>query len=172
MSRLIAQLDETLAALSALSPAPALIGGLAVTAHRVPRSTQDIDLLVDAEHADRVAAAMLALGYRCLHRSEDAANYVRADERVDFLFARRPLARAFLRDADCIGERRVVQVEALIAFKLQALVNDPRRHYDRGDLVALLRNNRERLDMARIRDYFALFERAPLLDELLAEAAP
>lgn len=36
-----------------------------------------------ADHADAIDAELVKLGYRCLHRSLDAANYARADERVE-----------------------------------------------------------------------------------------
>jgi len=35
---------------------------------------------------------LIALGYRRVHRSADADNHRRSDERVDFIFARRPAA--------------------------------------------------------------------------------
>ncbi len=40
----------------------ALIGGLALASHKVIRATQDIDLLADADVADRVDAAVTRLG--------------------------------------------------------------------------------------------------------------
>ena len=60
----------------------ALIGGLALASHKVVRATQDVDLLVDADDAERIDRTLAAMGYRCLHRSTDAANYERDDERV------------------------------------------------------------------------------------------
>jgi hypothetical protein len=51
-----------------------LIGGLAVVAHQVVRTTKDVDFLLEADAADRVHDALLDLGYQCLYRSEDAAN--------------------------------------------------------------------------------------------------
>jgi len=67
-----------------------------------------------------------------------------------------------------LAAHRVVRAEGLIAFKLQALVNDPRRTRDLEDIRELLRANRMTLDMQQIRGYFQLFEREGLLDELLA----
>jgi hypothetical protein len=46
-------------------------------------------------------------------------------------------------------------------------VNDPRRTQDLEDIRALLRANHETLNMEEVREYFRLFEREPLLDELL-----
>ena len=52
---------------------------------------------------------------------------------------------------------------------VQGLVNDPRRTQDLEDIRALLRANRATLDMEELREYFRLFNREPLLDELLRE---
>lgn len=131
-----------------------------------------MDFLVAAEDAERVHALLLSLGYRCIHRSEDAANYVRDDEGFDLLYAHRPIARQLLQQAatrdTALGRLRIISAEGLIGFKLQALCNDPSRGRDLDDIRQLLSQNRSRLNMAEVRQYFVLFEREPLLDELLA----
>ncbi len=68
-----------------------------------------------------------------------------------------------------LGKLRVVRAEGLIGFKLQALVNEPRRTQDLEDIRALLRANRATLDMEQVRGYFRLFQRESQLDELLRE---
>jgi len=172
-SRLGRQIAEVTGALSAIGARFALIGGLALASHKVVRATQDVDLLTDAEKADEIEAELVRLGYRCLYRSADAGNYVRGDERVDLLYASRSIARRLLADAlelkSEIGALRVVSAEGLIGFKLQALVNDPRRTQDLEDIRALLRANHQTLDMKAVREYFRLFDRELLLDELLRE---
>lgn len=172
-SRLGQQIAEVAAALSAIGARHALIGGLALASYKVVRATQDIDLLVEAARADEIDATVRALGYRCLHRSADAANYARGDERVDFLYAARPIARRLLETAPQIrtslGELRVVSAEGLIGFKLQGWVNDPQRTQDLEDIRALLRANAGALDMAEVRKYFRLFDRETLFDDLLRE---
>ncbi len=174
ISRLGRQIAEVAAALNANGVGFALIGGLALASHKVVRATQDVDLLSDAERADDIDALLTQLGYRCVHRSADAANYARGDERVDFLYASRPIARRLLTTAreleTALGDLRVVSAEGLIGFKLQALVNDPSRTRDLEDIRALLRANRGRLDTAEMRGYFRLFDREALLDELLRES--
>ena len=173
LSRLGKQIAEVAAALHANGVGFALIGGLALASHKVIRATQDVDLLAEAERADDIDAQLTQLGYRCLHRSADAANYGRDDERVDFLYASRPIARHLLATArelkTALGDLRVVSAEGLIGFKLQALVNDPSRTRDLEDIRALLRANRGTLDTAELRRYFGLFDRDALLDELLRE---
>ena len=173
LSRLGKQIAEIAAALNAIDARFALIGGLALASHKVVRATQDIDLLVESERADDLDAILVKLGYHCLHRSADAANYVRGDEQVDFLYADRPIARRLLADAGgrttALGDLRVVSAEGLIGFKLQGWVNDSRRTQDLEDIRALLRANRAALDMDELREYFRLFDREALLDELLLE---
>ena len=172
-SRLGRQIAEIASVLNNINASFALIGGLALASHNVIRATQDVDLLVALEKADEIEIELTKLGYRCLHRSPDAANYSRGTERLDFLYASRPIARRLLADArtlsTSLGTLRVINPEGLIGFKLQGFVNDPRRTQDLEDIRALLRANRERLDLAEVRGYFALFGREALLDELLRE---
>lgn len=172
-SRLGRQLAEVATALNAIGVRFALIGGLALASYRVIRATQDVDLLVEADKAEEIEVQLARLGYRRLYRSAEAANYARGDERVDLLYARRPVAQRLLADAmqrkTALGDLRVVSAEGLIGFKLQGFVNDPHRTQDLEDIRALLRVNRAALDMAAVREYFRLFERETLLDELLRE---
>ena len=133
-SRLGRQITEIVAMLDRADAPAALIGGLALASHGVVRATQDVDFLTDAGLANVLHGELLTLGYRCLHRSPDAANYVRGDERLDLLYASRPVARRLLAEAQPHANADTV---------------------NRGDL----------------RDYFRLFDREVLLDELLAELA-
>lgn len=171
MSDLAEQIREALAMFARNGTEPALIGGLAVVAHRVVRATKDVDFLVEIDAAQKVHDALLELGYQCIYRSGDAANYVRATEGLDLLYAHRPLARRLLAQAATretpLGRMRIISVEGLIGFKLQGFVNDPKRTRDLDDIRALLQIHRTSLDMNELREYFALFNRPELLDELL-----
>jgi hypothetical protein len=93
IARLGKQIAEVAAALNSNSVGFALIGGLALASHKVVRATQDFDLLAQAERADDIDARLTQLGYRCLQPSRNAANCACGDERVDFLYASRPIAR-------------------------------------------------------------------------------
>lgn len=172
-SRLARQLAELAAALHGIEAPCALIGGLALASHGVVRGTIDVDFLVDAAAGEGIDRLLSGLGYRVVHRSQDAATYIRGDERVDLLYAHRPIALTLLAGArevaGAMRPLRVVSAEGLVAFKLQALVNDPRRTQDLEDIRALLRANRASLDMAEVRGYFRLFDREGQLDELLDE---
>lgn len=171
MSNLAEQIREALSMFARNDTQPALIGGLAVVAHQVVRATKDVDFLVEAEAAHKVHDALLQLGYQCLYRSEDAANYVRGTQGLDLLYAHRPLARRLLAQASeretPMGRLRVISVEGLIGFKLQGFVNDATRTRDLDDIRALLRIHRCSLDMNALREYFALFNKPELLNELL-----
>ena len=85
-------------------------------------------------------------------------------------YAHRPTARRLLSEADerqtGFGRLRVIGAEGLIAFKLQAYVNDPTRLRDLDDLRALFKANAGQLDMDEVRRYFALFDREDLLEAL------
>ncbi len=173
VSRLGRQIAEVIAALDRRGVRFALIGGLALAPHKVIRGTQDVDLLTAASSSDDIDAELRQLGYVCLHRSADAGNYTRGDERVDFLYASRPTALQLLSDATehqtPFGDLRVVSAEGLIALKLQALVNNPRRTQDLEDIRALIRANRTTLDFDAVREYFRLFDREALLAEILRD---
>jgi hypothetical protein len=172
-SRLGKQLEEAIATLDGMGARFALIGGLALAPHKVVRATQDVDLLIDADVADVVDRALTGIGYKCLHRSADAANYLRGDQRLDFLYAHRPVARQLLQAAPQLntpfGTLHVVSAEGLIAFKLQGWVNDPRRGQDLQDIRALIRANRNTLNLTDVREYFRLFNQESLLEEILSE---
>lgn len=174
MARLAEQIKEALAAFAGIKQPPALIGGLALAAHQVIRATEDVDFLVDADEAEQLHGILIGLGYTCIHRSENAANYVRGDEGLDLLYAHRPIARRLLEKAEprdtAMGRLRVISAEGLIAFKLQGYANDASRVRDLDDIRALLRQHHARLNMDEVREYFALFDRQDLLDELLAQA--
>lgn len=173
-SRLGRQISEAASALDAIGARFALIGGLALAAHKVVRATQDVDLLVEVAKSGEIDAELAKLGYRCLHRGADSATYTRADERLDLIYASRPIAGRLLNNAKeartALGRLHVVSAEGIIGFKLQALVNDPRRTQDLEDIRALIRANRSELDMSEIREYFRIFERESLLDEILAQS--
>jgi len=156
----------------------ALIGGFALPFHGVQRATGDVDFLVDVEGSDALHEALVAAGARCLHRSEDAANYSasRGLAPVDFIYARRERAREMLRRARPMPLRGarlrvpVVDAEALIGLKLQAVVNAPqRRAQDHADIAALVAIKRDSLNTALLREYYRLFGLEPELDRLLAE---
>jgi hypothetical protein len=157
----------------------ALIGGFALPFYGVQRATGDIDFLVEATGADALHAALLHAGAESLHRSPDAANYAPGTSGlapIDCIYARRDRALQMLARARLASMRSahirvpVVDAEALIGLKLQALVNAPeRRTQDAADIRALLAANKTALNQELLRDYYSLFGREQELNELLEE---
>jgi len=125
----------------------------------VIRATQDVDLLIDASQAGTAEGILTRLGYHCIYRSGDAGNCQRNDERVDLLYAQRPIARRLLAEAPArqtpFGMLRVVGLEGLIGFNLTGLVNDPRRTQDLEDIRAPLRAIRDSDDSFKCANIFA-----------------
>jgi hypothetical protein len=153
----------------------ALIGGLALAAHGAARATIDLDLMADADRSDDIDRLLRSRGYDCLHRTEHVANYASLDPvrgRVDFLLARHARGRAILARAEThsiLGHViRVIDASDLIGLKVQSSSNDPsRRRRDLADIEKLLQA--AQVDLARVREYFRLFDREKELDALLAE---
>ena len=158
----------------------AVIGGVAMGVYGVLRTTVDIDLLVDGSCAARLEPLLTEEGYTLSFRWEESSHYTptRGDRcPLDVLHAHRAhsmgmLARARRRPlADGAFSLPVVELEDLIGLKVQAMVNDPDRW--RGELVdmrALLEAAASRtvkVDMERVREYFALFNEEKQLEELL-----
>lgn len=176
VARLADQLREAIQALEAIGARPVLIGGLAVSVHRVVRGTRDVDFLVRGDCADEIDKALHALGYTCIHRSTDAANYVRGHEGIDLIYAHRPVALRLWAMAKVhetsIGPLHVVSAEGLIGLKLQAWVNDPTRLEDLSDIRRVMEANAATLDWHEVEEYFQLFDRLDLLDELRPHRHP
>ena len=115
---------------------------------------------------------MQELGFEVLARGASVSSYVLEHLRVDFLLARREYGRRMLERAGQVSLARhlavkVVQVEDLIALKLQALVSDPRRGRDRADVEALLRSASATVNMDQVRDYARAIGAERELDEIL-----
>ena len=156
-----------------------LIGGFALPFHGVMRATADVDFLVDATGADHLHEALIHAGERCLHRTEELANYESTTPQlapIDLLYARRPATLAMLERARATTPPNadisvpVVDAEGIIGLKVQAMANAPaRRDRERDDIRELLTARGDRLDLQLIRDYYRRFGLEAELDELLDE---
>lgn len=157
----------------------ALIGGLALQAAGITRTTRDIDLLILSESAEKIKNILLRRGYELIHESEDVLNFAGKKlelGRIDFLLAHRKYACAMLKRAEekLVLEGKfkikVLKIEDLIGLKMQASSNDPQRlHQDIADIKSLIKNNYSALDMGLVREYFGLFDREKELDNIIAE---
>ncbi len=159
----------------------ALIGGLAVLVHGIPRTTIDIDILVEEDALPALDAALFGAGFSLEFRWEESSHFVQASGTaltpVDALHARRAHSRNMLTRAELRSfgpdERLypVVQPEDLVALKVQALCNDRERApHETADLRGIFEVadfNSSPLDREKITEYFSLFGRLDLLDRLL-----
>ena len=145
----------------------AVAGGLAIHAWGRSRTTNDIDFVVDGAVQSRVLAFSELIGYRTLHVSAGYSNHEHPDHvfgAVDFMYvygqtAERVFAEASQRLVAGDAEAPVPKPEHLIAMKVQAIKNAPRRvSIDVPDIEYLLRL--PGVDRNTVRDYF---ERAGLL---------
>jgi hypothetical protein len=123
----------------------ALIGGFALALHGVSRSTVDIDFLVHRDDLSKIDTIMKELGYNCIYRSEDVSQFtspLKVFGEVDFIHAFRDISvemlerveqKGIFHDAILI---KVLRVEDLIAFKVQAIANDEsRKALDLNDVM-------------------------------------
>lgn len=159
----------------------AFIGGFALQAAGISRSTGDIDFLVPSQDAEKIRKIMALKGYKLLHESPDVLNFLGESSalgRVDFLLAHRKYALAMLARANHkkvldAMDVKVVRPEDLIGLKVQAVANTPeRRDKDFGDVRELLKMHRATLDLELIREYFRIFGMEPDLDKLLQGTSP
>jgi hypothetical protein len=166
----------------------AVMGGLAASTWRHLRATQDVDLLVGTDTLDpnRLLRELQARGFRPkLHppiRTIGPDSFLQLlfeppgaylDLQVDLLFAdceykRHALSRRVpFRLPDGSFEFLVLTCEDLILFKLKA-----DRLIDRIDVVALLQENRSRLDFTYLATWLTRNQVRPLWSECWSSAFP
>jgi hypothetical protein len=133
----------------------AVIGGLAVSHHAVPRLTQDIDLVVLHEDTGRVRALFPG----CYQRGTAVVEvYDVEGTRVDFLPAKLRYQREVLRNAgpgEIQGTKaRVASVRDLVLLKMFAAPNRHElsaRRQDEADITGLLQFNASTITGEEIR---------------------
>lgn len=94
--------------------------------------------------------------------------------RIDFLLARRKYTLDMLNragDQPVLDGRftvKTVRPDDLIGLKVQSSSNDRGRYYqDMADIRSILANERGKLDMDHVREYFRMFGREKELEGLL-----
>jgi hypothetical protein len=125
----------------------AVVGGLAMAAYGLPRTTLDLDVVVELAAQPDLVEHMEALGYETLHRSEGYSNHAHTDDvmgGVDFVYVRGETAAklfAAVRYVPGPGGRPipVPSPEHLAAMKVLAMRNDPARTFEElGDIRHLI----------------------------------
>jgi hypothetical protein len=139
----------------------AVVGGIALAAYGHPRSTLDLDLVVDGDRQPQVIDVLAAQGFETLHQSTGYSNHLHPDPtrgRVDVLYVRdrtRDSIFAGLRLLPGPGEAPipVPRPEHLIAMKVHAIRHAPARLWqDMADIAHLVRL--DGVDREEVRGYF------------------
>ena len=130
-----------------------IVGGHALAAHALVRQTLDVDCLIMAEDEEMFGKHLQSAGWQLTGRSENFARYDAASPdvpSVDVLLVDRETFAKL--QSESIPLRRgahefqVPGMAQLIALKLHAIRNEPRRTArDLGDIAELLRLNAGRI---------------------------
>jgi len=150
----------------------ALIGGFAIGLLGIMRATMDIDFLINKNNMLQVDEILKKYGYKCLYQSDYVAQYI-SDLKplgtIDIIFASKPISLEMLAQAITIKlfnnslNIKVLKPEDIIAFKLQAIINDKSREiFDYSDIELLLDYYKKEIDWNKLKKYFGLFN---LLDK-------
>ena len=125
----------------------AVVGGIAMAAYGLPRTTLDLDLVVERACQEELVAHMESRGYGTVHRSVGYSNHAHAEGRmgsVDFVYVEGATAEALfgaLRQASAPrgGSVPIPSPEHLAAMKVLAMKNDPDRTFQElGDIRHLV----------------------------------
>ena len=160
---------QTLAAYFEAGSQPFLVvGGLALQAYGFTRATQDVDLTLALSSQDSVIRFLESLGYQTLHRSDGFSNHLHSQAewgRVDVIYVDDATMEKLL-SKPCkpwpIAGRTflVPRQEHLIAMKIHAMKNNPRRTFkELADIQCLM--GLPDTDDAAVAHYF---EQAGLLE--------
>ncbi|HMB52089.1 MAG TPA: hypothetical protein VKU40_02150 [Thermoanaerobaculia bacterium] len=139
----------------------AVVGGVALHAYGLSRTTYDLDLLTSSEAQAEVVAFLESLGYETLYRSAGFSNHNHPRQewgRVDVVYVEGDTLQQMFAGVErkpAMGlDLPVPRAEHLAAMKLHALRNDPdRAAQDFADLRYLI--HLPEVDQEEVKGYFA-----------------
>jgi len=152
----------------------AVIGGVALVLYGLPRTTLDLDMVVDFAVQDDLVRWLEARGYQTLHRSSGYSNHSHPNAALgdlDFVYVRGETAeKLFAGCHKATGpgglEVPVPSPEHLAALKVVSLKNDPARAFrDQEDLRFLL--HLPGVDQREVRSYFERHGLGERFDDIL-----
>ena len=149
----------------------AVIGGLGVAAYGMPRTTFDLDFVVESRAQEDIVQLLESKGYETLHRSSGYSNHHHRDADfgdIDFVYITGETDRRLfgsVRFFSGPSEHRmpVPHPEHLIAMKVLAMKNDPKRVFREMEDIRFLMSLEE-VERNEVRRYF---ERHGLLERFL-----
>lgn len=151
----------------------AVIGGVALASYGLPRTTLDVDFIVESAAQDEVIRFLESRGYQTLHRSTGYSNHRHPEPAwgsIDFVYASGATAqKLFAETRTSLGPRGIEiplpKPEHLAALKVVAMKNDPARTWqEMADIRFLL--NLPGVDRHKIRAYFDRYGMRERFDEL------
>jgi hypothetical protein len=140
----------------------AVIGGVALISYGLPRTTLDLDFIVESSVQDDLIGFLESRGYKTLHRSSGYSNHAHPDlltwGNLDFVYVSGKTSQELF--AACRIKTgpgglpiNVPKPEHIAALKVRAMKNDPARALqDMADVRFLL--TLPGVDRVEIRDYF------------------
>jgi hypothetical protein len=139
----------------------AVIGGVAIAMYGLPRTTLDLDLVVDATVQEDLLRWLESIGYQTRHRSSGYSNHSHRETSwgtLDFVYVQGDTAEklfAGARRAQGPGglEVPIPRPEHLVALKVAAMKNDPDRVFrEQEDIRFLL--HLPGVDRGEVKSYF------------------
>ena len=143
----------------------AVVGGVALVLHGLPRLTMDLDIVMDGEHQEQVLRSLDRLGYERLHVSPGYSNHLHPEPswgRIDVLYVRGDTQETVFDQVKTqVGPGEVTvpvaDPEHLIAMKVFACRASPgRRAQDLADIRGLA--TVAAVPAERVREIFARYE--------------
>lgn len=139
----------------------AVIGGVALAAYGLPRTTVDLDLVVEASAQDELIPYLESQGYQTLHRSSGYSNHLHPDSsrgQLDLVYVQGETSDKIF--ASCRRfqgpgglEMQVPKPEHLAAMKVLAMKNDPARTFQElADIRFLV--TMPGVDRVEVKSYF------------------
>ena len=152
----------------------AVIGGVAIVMYGLPRTTLDLDLIVESKVQDDLIRWLESLGYRTLHRSSGYSNHAHSDPswgELDFVYVRGGTAEKLFSGCQrAPGPGGLIvpvpRPEHLASLKVVAMKNDPERTFrEQEDIRFLL--SLPGVDRREVRSYFERHGLVERFDELV-----
>lgn len=152
----------------------AVIGGVAIVMYGLPRTTLDLDFVVESKTQEDLVHWLESLGYRTLHRSSGYSNHSHPEPvwgELDFVYVRGETAeKLFSGCQQAPGPGGLIvpvpRPEHLVALKVVAMKNDPERTFrEQEDIRFLL--SLPGVDRREVRGYFERYGLTEHFDELV-----
>jgi hypothetical protein len=139
----------------------AVIGGVGLAAYGMPRTTFDLDFVVESRAQEDIVWFLESKGYETLHRSSGYSNHEHPDHDfggIDFVYIKGETVRRLFESVRSVQgpsgyPMPVPHPEHLIAMKILAMKNDPTRVFREMEDIRYLMGL-EAVDRDRVKPYF------------------